>query len=243
MLIVAHRGSSAVAPENTLISFSRAWAEFADAIEFDVLLTRDRYVVVHHDENAMRTTGVDALIADSDYETLRKLDAGSWKGAQWTGEKIPTLSEVLKTVPEGRKAFVEVKCGPEILPALCRDVEAAGMERDRILFVGFSPNTMHAVKKAFPKHRVLLNVECGTYGGEASAGVIALARGLGLDGIGPGIDKVIDAEAVRLMLAEGMDVFAWTVDDPAQARLLRDIGVQHLVTNKPGFMRKELSHE
>src|SRR5438477_1876233 len=92
--IVAHRGESADAPENTLAAFRLAWERHDDAIELDVHLTADGQLIVCHDPDTRRTTGVKKVIKETPLAELRELDAGRWKGPQWAGEKLPTLDEV-----------------------------------------------------------------------------------------------------------------------------------------------------
>src|SRR6056297_841327 len=93
--IWAHRGASAVAPENTLAAFTAALQAGADGIELDVHLTRDGVPVVMHDETVDRTTNGSGRIRDLSHAEIDDLDAGSWFGPRWRGEKIPTLEKVL----------------------------------------------------------------------------------------------------------------------------------------------------
>ena len=109
MLIIAHRGASFDAPENTLAAVNLAWQQNADAVEVDVHLSRDGHLFVIHDADTRRTTGLDRKVAQLKLPQLPRHDAGRWKGAQWRGEKIPTLDEVLATVPRGKKIFIEIK--------------------------------------------------------------------------------------------------------------------------------------
>jgi len=85
--IIAHRGASHFAPENTVSSFKLAWGKNADGIEGDFYLTKDGEIICMHDPTTKRTTGVDFLISDTTYEQLRKLDAGKWRGEKWKGDQ------------------------------------------------------------------------------------------------------------------------------------------------------------
>lgn len=97
---VAHRGESEAAPENTLESFTLAWARGARVIEGDFHLTLDGKVVCMHDSNAGRTCGVKRELAGLTLAEIKALDAGAWKGAQWRFTRVPTLAEVLRTMPD-----------------------------------------------------------------------------------------------------------------------------------------------
>jgi glycerophosphoryl diester phosphodiesterase len=122
--IIAHRGFSARAPENTLGAFELGWKHQTDACELDVYLTADGKTAVIHDKDTKRTAGVKLDVASSKQAELTALDAGSWKGKEWTNEKIPTLEQALATLPKGKQRFfIEVKCGAEIVPELKRILE------------------------------------------------------------------------------------------------------------------------
>lgn len=118
--IIAHRGASFDAPENTLAAIELAWHQQADAVEIDVRLTADAEIVVIHDETTARHGGRDTPVCEESLTELRQIDVGRWKGSQWAGERIPTLAEVLETVPDGKRLFVEIKCRAEIVAALSR---------------------------------------------------------------------------------------------------------------------------
>jgi glycerophosphoryl diester phosphodiesterase len=233
MKIIAHRGSSFMAPENTLASFRLAIEEKADGVELDVHRTRDGKAAVIHDEHTLRTTGMRAAVRDVSMDELKLLDAGCWKGHEWRCETVPELSEVLGVLPENMLAFIEIKCGPEILPALADIVPAIGT---RALFVGFSLETMALTKQQFPGNKVLWNLE--TY--PQMTELVARARNAGIDGFGLGFSGAINAELVKQIHGAGLEVFVWTVDDVEQAKNLRSLNVDYLATNRPGWVRESL---
>src|SRR6266536_3117553 len=114
--IIAHRGASRDAPENTLAAVNLAWRQGADAAEVDVQFSRDGKLVVIHDPNTRRTAKRNKKVSDQTLAELRLLDVGRWKGDQWRGERIPTLEEVLETVPNGKRRVVELKAAPNAIP-------------------------------------------------------------------------------------------------------------------------------
>ena len=120
MEIIAHRGASHDAPENTLAAIRLAWQQEADAVEVDVQLSKDGKLVVIHDDNTKRSGRFARKVNAQTLDELRKLDVGRWKGKRWAGEKIPTLAAVLATVPDGKRLFVEFKCGPDGIPEFKR---------------------------------------------------------------------------------------------------------------------------
>src|SRR3990170_1836584 len=114
-LIIAHRGASADAPENTLSAFRLAWEQEADGIEGDFRLSSDGRIVCIHDEDTSLVAGVPHTVRDTPLAVLQSLDVGAWKGESWRGERIATLEEVLAVVPKRKQVVVELKAGPEII--------------------------------------------------------------------------------------------------------------------------------
>jgi glycerophosphoryl diester phosphodiesterase len=108
-LVVAHRGASGNAPENTMAAFRRAIQQGADMIELDVRMTKDFHVIVHHDRTVKRTTGRPGYVWDLTLQQIRMLDAGSWFHPRFAGEQIPTLRQVLEMLPEHMMVNIEVK--------------------------------------------------------------------------------------------------------------------------------------
>src|SRR5687767_15734678 len=99
--IIAHRGASGEAPENTLSAMKLAWAQGADAIELDLWLSKDGKLVVFHDADTKRFEKQPRKIPELTWDEVQTLDVGSWKGAQFKGERIPTLESILATIPPG----------------------------------------------------------------------------------------------------------------------------------------------
>ena len=122
--IIGHRGASWDAPENTLAAIELAWRQGADAVESDFRLTRDGRIVASHDDSTLRAAGIDLRVHERSLAELRELDFGGWKGEQFRGEPIPTLDQLLATLPPDKRFYVETKCGPEIAEPLAATVPA-----------------------------------------------------------------------------------------------------------------------
>ncbi|MBB06738.1 MAG: glycerophosphodiester phosphodiesterase, partial [Roseibacillus sp.] len=148
--IVAHRGASGEAPENTLPAFNLAWKQKADAIEGDFHLTKDGKIVCFHDLNTRKLTGRNLTLSKTTYPELKGLDAGAWKNKKFAGTRIPLLEDVLATVPPGKKIYIEIKCGPEIVPALLRVVSNSGLKNEQIVIISFNEMVVKSVKKERP---------------------------------------------------------------------------------------------
>lgn len=244
MKIIAHRGASHEAPENTLASIHLAWQERADGVEIDVRKTIDGRVVLMHDETTKRTTGREFIVADQMWEILRPLDAGSWKGPRWWHANIPLLREALKVVPSSRRLYIEIKSNADIVPLLVGDIEAVRPALSALCFLGFQPATLKAVKRALPDVDAYLNVEPrGTRGAPADwtpGGLVALVRQLGLNGLSVGWCDAVDEAFVKTVCDSGVPLAVWTVDDEHVAQRLSDWGLPMLMTNKPGYLRHRL---
>lgn len=234
---IAHRGASYLAPENTVAAAKLAWELGADAVEVDVYLTKDNRVMVIHDKDTKRTCSgkKNLTIEDSPSTLLRDLDAGIGKGDEFKGEKIPFLNEIIATVPEGKKVVVEIKCGSEVLPALQRIVENIE-NADQLVFICFDWKTILATQKEFPANKCY-------WLSSSKSGLnkkIEQAAENGLAGINLKY-SIIDEEIVELAKQNKLEVLAWTVDDPKEAKRLSDIGVTGITTNRPKWLKEEMA--
>src|SRR5687767_14672552 len=107
--IIAHRGASWDAPENTLSSMKLAWEQEADAIELDLWLSKDGKLIVSHDADTERFEKQPRKLPELTWAELQQLDVGSWKSDRFKGERIPTLESILATIPADRRAVLEIK--------------------------------------------------------------------------------------------------------------------------------------
>jgi len=246
--LVAHRGASAAAPENTVAAFRAAWREGADAIENDWRLTRDGRIVCMHDATVDRTTDGKGAVSALGFAEIRALDAGRWKGDAWKAEKVPTLAEMLAAVPAGKRTFVEIKVGPEIVPQLAREIAASKLPRDRVAIIAFDDAVIAAAKRAMPDVKAYWIYAFKRSQGRWSATtdeLVARLRACKADGLDVGFTaesaEVVDAGLARALAAAGLELMVWTVDDPDLARRARALGVRAITTNKPAALRAALT--
>ena len=239
MEIIAHRGASYDAPENTLSSVRLAWEQGADAVEVDVHLSRDNRVVVTHDADTKRVTGVKRLVRSLTLAELQKLDCGRWKSPKYAGERLATLEDVVATIPPGKRMLVEIKTGPEIaahFPPVGKNVAP----------ISFDLEAIARTKDARP------DLECYWVVGwrrdwkrggwlPKPAQMIERALEKNLDGLDVGANGPVTAAFVKKANAAGLKVYVWTVDSPAKARQLGGAGVDGIATNRPGWMREQLA--
>jgi glycerophosphoryl diester phosphodiesterase len=242
--IVGHRGASFDAPENTLSSFKLGYQQKADADELDIHLTKDGKVVVIHDYDTKRTGGVPKKVVEQTLEELRQQDIGKfgkWKEAGFT-EKIPLLDEVLPLIPEGRRLFIEIKCGPEVLPELANVLKRGEKKSEQTVIIGFGYDTMKAAKEKFPNLEVnwLVEKDKKTKEYPKVEDLIAKAKAAKLDGLDMNSGFPIDKEFVNKVHQAGLKLYTWTVDDPEVARREAQAGVDGITSNRPGWMREQL---
>ncbi len=238
--VIAHRGASASAPENTLPAFQRAFAEGADGVECDVRLTADCQVVCLHDADTARVTGDKRLVEAETLVALQSLDAGAWKGTEFAGTRIPLLSEVMAVVPPGKKLFIELKAGQEILMPLLDVIDASMIEPKQIVLIAFDRDTVEAIKKMRPGLKVywLIDVRSNWLGRSKLklADVLDTLVEIKANGLGLRCHSGIHREMVKAILEADMDLNIWTVDNPVDARRYASFGVSSISTNRPKAM-------
>ena len=246
-LIVAHRGASHTAPENTAAAFELAWQEKADAIEADFRLSRDGQIVCIHDATTQRTAGVDRIVAQSTLAELKALDVGSWKHPQYKGQRVLTLAEVLEMVPRGKKIFVELKTGPEIVKPLKDVVTASRISSGQILVITFNEETAREVKRVIPNLKVhwLTGYEDTDRTSGGRGGINRITDSLSrthADGLGSEANREIFNDSfIRKLTENGLQEFhVWTVDNANDANYYQRLGAFSITTNRPGFIRKKL---
>lgn len=239
--IIAHRGASGEAPENTVAAARLGWTEQADAVEIDVHLTRDGRVVAIHDPTLLRTTGRDARVDELTLEEIRRLDAGVWKGARWRGERVPALGEVLATVPAGRRLFIELKETPGLVPALKTAIAGGPLPAGDIVLISFDAVALREAKRALPACDALLVLDTPEGAPERLPEWIRRCREDGFAGLDVSAGWPIDAGLVGRLREENLELHVWTVNDAPRARAFALAGVAGITTDRPGWLRGQLA--
>ncbi len=248
--IVAHRGASFDAPENTMAAFQEAWKQGADAIEADFSVTADGKVVCMHDKTTSRTTGetTNLEIGISTYEQLQNLDVGSWKDPKFAGEKIPQLSDVLAIVPEGKKIFIEVKCGPEIVIPMKEALDASTLDPAQVYIITFNKDVVQACREQMPAYKVnwLTSYKDPDGIGNWIPSVPEIVRTLQeIEATGFGSqanDQVVTQDFVNAVSqGAGVEFHVWTVNTAEQAEYYQSLGVTSITTDRPALIREALA--
>ncbi|MBN1901387.1 hypothetical protein JW926_08710 [Candidatus Sumerlaeota bacterium] len=225
-IIIAHRGESIFYPENTLAAFRPAKGK-ADMVEFDVRVTLDGELALLHDSTLNRTTNGDGLFSSTTLSMLKELDAGSWYHPVFTGEKIPTLEEALKTITPFAKSLVEHKTGnaAQYINLFNRlDMKNA------LILQSFDWDFIKDARKLDP------NITLAALGSdELSTSTIQSIKDIGVNIIAWNF-KSITQETCDLIHSFNMKLFVWTVDGP-DIPVYVDMGVDGIITNDPGLTK------
>jgi glycerophosphoryl diester phosphodiesterase len=230
--IIAHRGASGHAPENTLAAFERAVELGAGFIETDLHLTRDARFVAIHDRTLERTTNGRGAVRDFTLAELRELDAGLWFDRQFSGLQIPTLEEILAFARKHDVVFYfEIKYEAawgmhHALVAALQTVENAA----RSIVISFDPETLLALR------RLDASVMMGLLAEEARRDLVKVALDAGARQLCPRWD-IVTQELVEQAHRADLHVVTWTVNEPEKMRAAMDAGVDGIMTDLPDRLR------
>lgn len=243
--ITGHRGASYDAPENTLSSVRLGWEQNADSVEIDVWLSKDGHIVLSHDKDTKKCAGVDKLVVDQTLAELRQLDVGQWKNEKYAGERMPVLSEILPTIPTGKRLLIEIKCGPEIVPTLVNELQAAGRQTAETAVICFNADVVAAMKKARPDLQVYWLVglkqdkKSGAWSHSAEQ-LVEKAKELHADGVDLSACDAITPAFGKTIKDAGLKLLVWTVNDPKMAKQMIAAGVEGITTDRPAWLREQL---
>lgn len=234
--VMAHRGLSADAPENTLYAFSDAISVGVDFIELDVQQTRDGVLVVMHDSNLKRTTGVNKDIWDVDYADIQNLDAGSWFDPAYANARIPTLEETLQFVDKRAKLNIEIKPtkhGSDTLEQDVAELITRYQYTDACYVTSFSYGSLKKVKEANPEIRTgyLMSVAYGQFYSLKYADAFSLNK------------VFVTSQVVNAAHQQGKQIFAWTVNSMSEVRSLCNLHVDSIITDDPVMVQNVISRD
>lgn len=228
MLLIAHRGASGYAPENTLAAFRKAVAMGLGFIETDLQLSRDARFVAIHDDTVNRTTNGQGTVHDMTLADLRRLDAGSWFGSEFAGERIPTLEEILDFARKHDVVFyLEMKPGGSwggehaLISALRESGEIA-----RTVVISFDPVILEGVRKIEPTIMAGLLYE-GQISDPLNKALEIGARQIAVRG------DLVTPRLLKEARERDLQVVCWTVNHPAHMRLLAEAGVDGIMSDYP----------
>ncbi|KUF13852.1 glycerophosphodiester phosphodiesterase [Streptomyces silvensis] len=249
--VVAHRGASAYAPENTLAAIDKAARMGFRWVENDVQRTKDGELVIVHDDNLKRTTNVEEVFPDrapwkvKDFTAaeIAELDAGSWFGEKYKGARVPTLTQYMNRVSRNHQSLVlEIK-KPELYPGIEQDTlrvlrKTGWLDRNhvknKLVIQSFGADS---VKKV---HELRPDVKTGFLGTPAVADLPAYAKfadQINSTHTSISADYVAAIHALKGPHGKRLEIFTWTVDEAAAAQRVAGFGVNGIITNKPDVVR------
>ncbi|MCC9089014.1 MULTISPECIES: glycerophosphodiester phosphodiesterase [Bacillus] len=237
MYIIAHRGSSSAAPENTIAAFDLAVQQGADYIELDVQLTLDQHVAVIHDDTIDRTTDGSGLVKSYTLDQLKKLDAGSWFDERFANERIPTLQEILERYRQRIGILIEIKQPKRqigIEKAVVDIINRFTYSR-HIMVQSFDDNALQRVKAYAPSLRTAFIIK-------PSALKLAKRKLAVYSSFADCLNMkktMINRWWIDRIHSFGMDVFIWTVKDQKTANRIKKYPIDGVVTDHPPFFQKE----
>ena len=251
-LIIAHRGASGEAPENTMVAFKLAWELGADGIEGDFHLTRDGHIVAIHDKDTNKVTkGKNKLIVKkTSLKELQGLDVGSWKNEKYSKARIPTLEDVIDSLPEGKKFFIEIKCGTEIMKPLIKVIDLKVKERPilktNISFISFDKDVIKSCRTQWPdieanyleSYKKIKGISKWAPNENEVFRLLKLSLA---SGIGTQANKeVLNSRFIKRLRLNQLSFHCWTINDIETARYFRDLGVDSITTDFPKRIRDGL---
>lgn len=228
--ISAHRGSSLMAPENTIAAFTQAVHDMADYVELDVHLTADGVVVVMHDSSLKRTTGFNQNIWHTSYDKIQQLDAGSWFSEEYAGEKVPTLEQVIDEVGQSVKLNIEIKYNKReqgLAKAVVDIIKRKGIE-DRCIVTSSDYSVLTEVKKLDSNISTgyVLSAAYGAFYSISYVDVISINY------------TFVNKALVDAIHKSGKEIYVWTVNSPSIVKSLANMGVDNIITDDPVMARE-----
>ena len=234
-LVIAHRGASTAAPENTIAAFERAITDGADAIELDVHLSRDDHPVVIHDDTLERTTDGSGPVRGHTMRELKRLDAGAWRGPAFAGQRLQTLQEVLERFRGRTRFWIELKGGSDLYP----DIE------ERIVGLLEVYDVIDGALVQSFDHAALARLR--DFSREVRLGVLLARAPLDVArDVPPTVNAVCPSSEIlgaperETIRRSGRECHVWTVNEPALMDRLVELSVDGIITDRPELLRARL---
>lgn len=234
-IVIAHRGASRAAPENTLSAMKKAIEYGADYAECDVFQTKNGEIVLFHDEEMARTTGQEGMIWDYTLAELKELEVGSWFSEEFRGEPIPTLREVIQLVKGKIKLNIEVKVSgndPDIAEKVVNIIRSESIAKE-CMVTSFEKPVIEKVKEIAPEliTGFIFDEEYPPDIFEGNWEYVCSKR------------NIVDEEFVRKAKQNKKKIFVWTVNYPAEMKKFIALGVDGIITDVPDLLKEILTQD
>ena len=244
-LIIAHRGESYEAPENSLSSIKLAYDLGANAVEIDVRLTKDNQIVVIHDAHTWRVAHKLRWISLSRLKKLKKIDIGYLKDDKFKGERIPTLEETLDLVPKTKSIIIEIKSNRRIIPFLKQMIENSELNLNQIQFIGFNLKLLTELKKIYPENVILWIHSLDYYWirklfRPSLNRIISKVKQNNLDGLDLWASRKLNQRSVQKIKFENLKLYLWTIDSVKSAMRFINWGADGITTNRAFWIKNQI---
>lgn len=245
-IIIAHRGESFDAPENTLTSINLAWKNNIKSVEIDIHLTKDNEIVVIHDYDTLRVSGTKKVIKKTALQELKLLNFGSYKNFNLLDEHIPTLKEVLETVPSDGKLIIEIKSDDKILNKLKSELTQSKLKNSQIEIIAFDLNTIAKAKQLMPEYKMLYLLDLDYFWPHWMLRInkkrmIRIVKNHNLDGVNVWAGKILNSKFIKQFQNADLLVYTWTVNNPKTAEKLLDAGINGITTDRASWITQQLN--
>lgn len=245
--IIAHRGFSSRAPENTVAAINLAMESGVDMIEVDIAQSRDQIPVLFHDELLDRTSNGSGLVKKHSISRLRKLDAGSWFSKSYSNEKIPSLEEVIAMVDGRTRLLLEVKKGNTYYPNIEENIAAilkSHSAEDWCIIQSFDNNVLRTFRERFPTltlHKLVTgNIPVVPLHIDNRIRLGNIYRYKHVSSINVN-HRLLNGRKVRRIQKRGQMVYAWTVNEEEDMKRMIRIGVNGIITDYPDLLKSILN--
>ncbi len=242
IMIVAHRGASRDAPENTMPAFKLAWEQGAHAIEGDFHLTKDGHIVCIHDADTKKVSNTNLVVRNATLAELRQLDVSVRHSQAFEATVVPTIAEVFSTIPERKTIYIEIKCGAEIIAPLLKEIKHSGLSNEQIVVISFNRDVIQKLKANAPQYKAYWL--CGfkkDQSGEITPPIETVLNTLEeIQADGLSSNTAIPESVVKAVINQGYEWHVWTINDLHTARRMKALGVKSITTDMPGYMRNNL---
>ncbi len=243
--VIAHRGESFDAPENTLASINRAWENNVECVEIDIHFSKDNEIVVIHDYDTLRMSGTKKVIKRTPLQELKLLNMGSYKNFNLLNEHIPTLREVIETVPSEGKLIIEIKSEDRILEKLKFELDQSELKNSQIEIIAFDLHTIAQAKKIMPEYKMLWLLDLDYFWPHwllriNKKRIIRIVKKHQLDGVNVWAGKILNRKFIERFQNAGLLVYTWTVNQPKTAERLLNAGINGITTDRAAWMTQQL---
>ena len=218
-----------------------AWEMNADGVEIDLRLSADDLPVVFHDADLHRITGSNRSIRQQTVESLKQYDVGQWKDLKWKGEKIPTLDTVLSAVPDDKILLLELKEGPELIPAIERTLVSMYVKWHNLWFMSFDLSTLGLINSIHADWQTILLVDNpGTDPSSELSRKINDAQSVRANGLGLANTWLKTVQSIPRLNNSQLLLSVWTVNDPSDAQNWASLGAAMITSDYPGQISASL---